>query len=156
MSIQPNNPPEDTSGPEMETYALLRQINAVMETYHRYDLRSEDITIPQFMILNYASIEGVPLSEISARMFCDNSNLTGIVDRLIAKGFVERRADPNDRRISRICLTPKGAEKLQNLRPRHHAQISRRMQALSPAQVNQLRNLLSELFEGLNDPNEGQ
>jgi MarR family 2-MHQ and catechol resistance regulon transcriptional repressor len=152
MSLQPNNPSEENNGPEMEAYALLRQINVMMETYHRYDLRSEGLTVPQFMILNYASDEGVPLSEISARMLCDNSNLTGIVDRLISKGYIERRSDPNDRRVSRICLTDQGAEKLRNLRPRHHAQVNRRMRTLSQPQVEQLRNLLSELFDGLTDP----
>jgi MarR family transcriptional regulator, 2-MHQ and catechol-resistance regulon repressor len=136
---------------EFEAYTLLRQINSLMETHNRYDLRSEDLTVPQFMILNYATPDGVALSEISARMFCDNSNLTGIVDRLIAKGFVERRPDPQDRRVSLICLTPQGADKLRNLRPRHHASVSRRMRKLSTREVQQLRDLLQTLFRGLTE-----
>jgi len=101
------------------------------------------------MILNYASRSGVPLSEISARMMCDNSNLTGIVDRLIAKGYVERRPDPNDRRVSLICLTEAGAEKLRNLRPRHHEKLRKRMRSLSEHEVYQLRELLKSLYSSL-------
>ncbi|NTW00229.1 MAG: MarR family transcriptional regulator [Oscillochloris sp.] len=136
---------------ELEAYTLLRQVNSMMDTYNRYDLRSEDLTVPQFMILSYATSEGVPLSAISSRMLCDNSNLTGIVERLISKGFVERRPDPQDRRVSLICLSSAGAEKLRRIKPRHHARVSRRMRSLAPPEVVQLRNLLQTLFEGLQD-----
>lgn len=149
MSVQPEPPMTEQASPELEAYALLRQVNSMMDTYNRYDLRSEELTIPQFMILNYATPDGVPLSEISVRMLCDNSNLTGIVDRLISKGYVERRPDPQDRRVSLICITATGAEKLRRIKPRHHARVSRRMRSLSHEQVYELRNLLRQLFEGL-------
>lgn len=149
MSMQHESLVVEQVSPELEAYALLRQINSVMDTYNRYDLRSEELTVPQFMILNYATADGVPLSEISARMLCDNSNLTGIVDRLISKGYVERRPDPQDRRVSLICITSAGAEKLRRIRPRHHARVSRRMRTLSHDQVYELRNLLQQLFNGL-------
>lgn len=138
--------------PELEAYMLLRQVNSIMDTYNRYDLRREGLTIPQFTILNHATPEGIPLSEISARMLCDNSNLTGIVDRLISKGLVERRPDPQDRRVSLICLTPAGAEKLRSIRPHHHANVSRRMRSLSEREVQQLRDLLRTLYQALQDP----
>lgn len=137
--------------PALEAYSLLRQINSMLEIFNRYDLRGEGLTVPQFAILNHATPEGVPLSEISARMLCDNSNLTGIVDRLLSKGLVERRPDPQDRRVSLICLTQAGAEKLRNIRPRHHASVSRRMDALSEHEVQQLRDLLHMLHRNLED-----
>ncbi|PDW04132.1 MarR family winged helix-turn-helix transcriptional regulator [Candidatus Viridilinea mediisalina] len=154
MSVQSNLPPSEQPSPELEAYSLLRQINSMMEMYNRYDLRSEELTIPQFMILNYATTEGVPLSEISTRMLCDNSNLTGIVDRMISKGYVERRPDPQDRRVSLICLTSAGAEKLRRIKPRHHARVSRRMRSLSETQVQELRGLLQQLYVGLQLPAE--
>jgi DNA-binding MarR family transcriptional regulator len=149
MSMQPDTPSTDHASPEFEAYSLLRQINSMLEMHNRYDLRNEELTVPQFMILNYANADGVPLSDISARMLCDNSNLTGIVDRLISKGFVERRPDPQDRRVSLICVTPTGAEKLRRIKPRHHARVSRRMRSLSLEQVHELRDLLQQLFAGL-------
>jgi MarR family transcriptional regulator, 2-MHQ and catechol-resistance regulon repressor len=152
MSVQSDLPTAEQASPELEAYTLLRQINSMMEMHNRYDLRSEELTIPQFMILNHATSDGVPLSEISSRMLCDNSNLTGIVDRLISKGFVERRPDPQDRRVSLICLTSAGAEKLRRIKPRHHARVSRRMRSLSQDQVHELRDLLQQLFEGLQFP----
>ncbi|WP_129626873.1 MarR family winged helix-turn-helix transcriptional regulator [Candidatus Oscillochloris fontis] len=153
MSILPDISSSDVMAaePELEAYTLLRQVNLMMDTYNRYDLRREDLTVPQFMILNYATPEGMPLSTISSRMLCDNSNLTGIVERLASKGYVERRPDPQDRRVSLICLTAAGAEKLRRIKPRHHAGVSRRMRTLAPHEVAQLRHLLQTLFDGLLD-----
>jgi DNA-binding MarR family transcriptional regulator len=141
----------DTSASEdeLEAYTLLRQVNSMLDTYNRYDLRNEELTVPQFAILSHATPEGVPLSEISARMLCDNSNLTGIVDRLISKGLVERRPDPQDRRVSLICLTSQGADKLRRIRPRHYASVRERLRALSQTEVQQLRTLLQSLYEDL-------
>ncbi|NNJ10089.1 MarR family transcriptional regulator [Chloroflexales bacterium ZM16-3] len=140
---------------EFEAYTLLRQVNSMLETYNRYDLRSEELTMPQFLILTYATPVGVPLSAISSRMLCDNSNLTGIVERLISKGYVERRPNPQDRRVSLICLTTAGAEKLRRIKPRHHARVSRRMRSLAPSEVAQLHNLLQMLFQGLQEQPSG-
>lgn len=149
MVVQPDTRISEPEPPELEAYTLLRQVNSMMDTYNRFDLRSEDLTMPQFMILNYATADGVPLSEISAQMLCDNSNLTGIVDRLISKGYVRRKPDPQDRRVSLICLTPAGAEKLRRIKPRHHARVSRRMRSLSKTQVQELRDILQRLYAGL-------
>ncbi len=159
MRVQPDHQFADIHAPAspelaFETYTLLRQVNSMLDTYNRYDLRSEELTVPQFMIMNYATSDGVPLSTISTRMLCDNSNLTGIVDRLISKGYVERRPDPEDRRVSLICLTETGAEKLRSIRPRHHERVSSRMRSLAPDEVVQLRQLLQALFTGLQEGNE--
>ncbi len=149
MTNVPNENEKNGMRPEIEAYSLLRQINSMLEIFNRYDLRGADLTVPQFAILNHATQEGVPLSEISTRMLCDNSNLTGIVDRLISKGLVERRPDPQDRRVSLICLTQAGTEKLRSIRPHYHASVSRRMHALSEQEMQQLRDLLHVLHQGL-------
>jgi DNA-binding MarR family transcriptional regulator len=144
VRLDPQNPL-----PELEAYLLLRRINYMFDLLNRYDLRKHDLTIPQFAILNHATADGVPLSEISAQMLCDNSNLTGIVDRLVSKGYIERQPNPQDRRVSLIRLTPAGAEKLRSIRPRHHMLVSRRMRRVGPEQVQQLRDLLQALYDGL-------
>ncbi len=53
-----------------------------------------------------------PLSmgKIGERLFCDASYVTDLVDRLEAQGLIERRPDPNDRRVKLIALTPAGEE----------------------------------------------
>jgi DNA-binding MarR family transcriptional regulator len=52
----------------------------------------------------------LPMSAPAERLFCDASNVTGIADRLEARGFVERRSAAGDRRVKALTLTPAGAE----------------------------------------------
>ena len=52
--------------------------------------------------------DGVPMSSLAGKLFCDASNVTGIVDRLEARGLVERRVAPDDRRVKQLVLTDSG------------------------------------------------
>ena len=47
------------------------------------------------------------LSELGEQVYMDPSTLTGIVDRLEKKGYLERRQNPNDRRSILVDLTDK-------------------------------------------------
>jgi DNA-binding MarR family transcriptional regulator len=49
-----------------------------------------------------------PMYELAEALACDASNVTGLVDRLEARGFVERRPTPADRRVRALVLTPAG------------------------------------------------
>jgi DNA-binding MarR family transcriptional regulator len=53
--------------------------------------------------------DGVPMSSLAGMLFCDASNVTGIVDRLEARGLIERRPSPDDRRVKLLVLTEDGA-----------------------------------------------
>lgn len=48
------------------------------------------------------------MSEIAGFLRCDNSNVTGIVDGLEARGLAERTASPGDRRVKLIALSTEG------------------------------------------------
>jgi DNA-binding MarR family transcriptional regulator len=50
----------------------------------------------------------IPMSVLAERLFCDASNVTGLVDRLEARGLVERRSHDHDRRVKALTLTPSG------------------------------------------------
>ena len=56
--------------------------------------------------------EGLPLNELRDALCCVGSNVTAIVDRMERDRLVERRRDPDDRRVIRLYLGPAGREKL--------------------------------------------
>jgi DNA-binding MarR family transcriptional regulator len=81
------------------------------------------------------------MSALADALHCDNSNVTGIADRLEAAGLVVRRPAPHDRRVKTLVLTPAG-EKVR-------AEVERRMSipppgiaALSDADARKLRDIL--------------
>src|SRR5918998_6047577 len=51
----------------------------------------------------------LPMSVLAENVGCDASNITGIVDRMEARGLIERRDSPKDRRVKLIALTDEGA-----------------------------------------------
>jgi MarR family transcriptional regulator, organic hydroperoxide resistance regulator len=51
----------------------------------------------------------IPMSALAEFLVCDASNVTGIVDRLEARGLIERRPAPKDRRVKMLAVTGKGA-----------------------------------------------
>ena len=54
--------------------------------------------------------EPMTMSAMAHALQCDNSNVTGIADRLEAMGLVERRAAEHDRRVKTLVITDKGSE----------------------------------------------
>jgi DNA-binding MarR family transcriptional regulator len=89
-----------------------------------------------------------PMSALAERLFCDASNVTGIVDRLEKRGLVERRSAERDRRVKALTLTPAGVE----LREEVMALMSEPPEAiasLSVADQRTLRDILARAVEQL-------
>jgi DNA-binding MarR family transcriptional regulator len=76
--------------------------------------RELDLSPPQMIALRFLR-DGKPMGELAEVMHCDNSNITGIVDRLEQRGLVERRPAQHDRRVKLLVLTEEGARLREEL-----------------------------------------
>jgi DNA-binding MarR family transcriptional regulator len=56
------------------------------------------------------------MRHIAQQLKCEPSNVTGIIDRLEARGLAERRLDPADRRVKLAAATDRGKETASRLR----------------------------------------
>jgi len=86
----------------------------------------------------------VPMSVLAGSMFCDASNVTGIVDRLEARGLIERRPSEHDRRVKMLAVTAEG----RRVRARLIERLSQpppELAALEPAEQRALRDALRPL-----------
>ena len=63
-----------------------------------------------FALMNLQPDTPIKLSDLASKLRCDNSNVTGIADRLEAAGLAERRPHPTDRRVKTLVLTERGSE----------------------------------------------
>ena len=96
----------------------------------------------QIMALKALGQRGpMPMSELAGALRCDTSNVTGIVDRLEARGLVVRSSAPNDRRVKLLELTDPGAELGREL-GRRMSEPPAGLSALSAADQRALRDLL--------------
>jgi DNA-binding MarR family transcriptional regulator len=90
-----------------------------------------DLTMPQLRVLFLVvSLEGATMSQIARGTRMTLSTATGVVDRLIAQGFVRRADDPDDRRVVWIVPTEKAvslAEQIIQFGQKHLSLVVRRL-----------------------------
>ena len=80
--------------------------------YAEYDdaAAAQDLTGVQARLLAVVADRPVPMNQIASVLKCEPSNITGLVDRLAARGLVTREPSPTDRRVKLITVTDAGAE----------------------------------------------
>jgi DNA-binding MarR family transcriptional regulator len=86
--------------------------------------------------------EPLPMSALAERLFCDASNVTGIADRLEARGLVRRQSSEGDRRVKALTITPAGT-KLRKQVMELMSQPPDAIAALSEADQRALRDILA-------------
>ncbi|MFD7284385.1 MarR family winged helix-turn-helix transcriptional regulator [Streptomyces sp. NPDC057539] len=105
------------------------------------------LTGAQARVLGLLSLEPLPMRGIARKLKCEPSNVTGIVDRLEARGLVERRPDPADRRVKLAAPTEEGRETATRLRD--SLDFAREpLAALSDEERGTLRDLLKRMLGG--------
>lgn len=68
------------------------------------------ITMPQFIILNFMEKQGESrMTDLAKFMSVTTAAMTGLIDRLVRDGYVERAEDPDDRRIIKVMATARGS-----------------------------------------------
>lgn len=96
-----------------------------------------------------AQLKGpVPMRGLATLLVCDASNVTGIVDRLEARGLVRREPDPADRRVKNVVATDEGHETIRRVRAEMQATHSA-LDALDEDERATLFTLLERLRPGL-------
>jgi DNA-binding MarR family transcriptional regulator len=94
--------------PGSEAWSLLHWL-FVTNKQHTFAIAQEFDLAPQQMItLRMLGAGPRKMSELANALFCDNSNVTGIVDRLEERGLVRREAAAGDRRVKLLVLTKEG------------------------------------------------
>jgi DNA-binding MarR family transcriptional regulator len=135
--------------PDVSLWVRLLEAHNLMLADIRKRLASA-ATMPRFDLLaNLEREDGQTLASLSRRMLVTAGNLTGLVDRAERDGVVERRADPKDRRLSRVFLTAKGRALVTTLLPGHADHISELVSGLDAGERRELRRLLGKLRDAL-------
>jgi DNA-binding MarR family transcriptional regulator len=100
--------PDPTGTPATEIQAMLGMLFGRQRRRFLIAAGELDLHPAQAGVLLHLATP-LPMTEIAARLGCDNSNVTGLIDRLQARGLVERRPSPEDRRVRLVELTEAGA-----------------------------------------------
>ena len=137
----------DDHGDELRLWLRLLTCTTMIEGEVRGRLRERfDVTLPRFDLM--AQLDKVPdgmtLSDVSKRMMVSNGNVTGLVERLVESGHVDRRTSETDRRVQVIRLTKLGRAEFRKMAEEHETWIAEIFTDLSPKDVRDLMRLLAK------------
>jgi len=127
--------------------ALMVAHDAQQRRTHEF-MKGFGLTVHQYNVLRIlrgAGPEGKPSQSIAADMISKVPDVTRLVDRLSAAGLAARRPDPDDRRVVRVVILPKGLDLLARMdEPIHdlHAQV---LADLSAEELATLTELLARI-----------
>src|ERR1700733_12787952 len=81
-----------------------------------------DLSPSQFNILNllYEKPGGCTQIDLSRQLIMHQSNVTGLVDRLEARGLLQRQDSLTDRRAVNVVLTPAGRKIIRQIQPHYY------------------------------------
>lgn len=115
-----------------------------------FTLKERGLTQTQYNVLRIlrgAGAEGLPSGEVAERMITREPDITRLLDRMEARGWVHRRKDPADRRITRAWITLPGRELVDQL-DAPVAEMQRHCLAhLGEAKLAELSDLLGTVRE---------
>lgn len=107
------------------------------------ELRALGLSIPQFDVLStLTEREGITQGDLAQRLYVTKGNVSGLIDRLVEAGLVERRAIPGDRRSHALHLTDRGAKAAQAGIAAQRAFVARTLGRLPAEDVAELDRIL--------------
>ncbi|NEB02501.1 MarR family transcriptional regulator [Streptomyces sp. SID13726] len=130
----------------MEVVELIGDVVARFYSDYEDAAAEHALTGAQARLLSLLSLEPLPMRKLARKLRCEPSNVTGIVDRLEARGLVERRPDPADRRVKVAAATESGRAVARGLR--EGLRFAREpLAGLSRGEQESLRDLLRRMLE---------
>jgi len=139
----------DLSTNEKVLMAVVRAAEIFKRT-HSAIFRNYGLSFPQYNILRVldASRDGMnKISEVSRIMLVPGANMTGIGKRLERNGFLIRKSDPNDERVTIFEITPKGRKTLKNIEQEKDQSIETFLRGFSQNGKTEFLDKLKQLIK---------
>ncbi|MEM8647115.1 MAG: MarR family transcriptional regulator [Pseudomonadota bacterium] len=131
---------------------LVHDVARLMRTMYDRRMAPLGLTRSQWWVLNHLSFhEGISQSEFAALLDIEKATVGRLLDRLEAKGWVARKADPQDKRTKRVYLTEQVQPTLQIMRDLAAVTRDEAVRSLSAAERKQLRTMLKRMRDDLSD-----
>jgi DNA-binding MarR family transcriptional regulator len=136
--------------PGAEAWSLMHWM-MVTNKQRLFGMAREFQLAPQQMIaLRMLGASPRKMSDLADALFCDSSNVTGIVDRLEERGLVRRQSSKKDRRVKLLILTKEG-EWMRGEITKRMAQPPVPIASLSEKDQRELRDILKRAVESISE-----
>jgi DNA-binding MarR family transcriptional regulator len=137
---------------------VIRELARCYQAFQRASdahIRRTGLTPPQFdIVVTLGNTDGMTFKELGSRTLITKGTLTGVVDRLEARGLVERMASPTDGRSTLVRLTRQGDRVFREVFEPHLAFLAPAFESLPACGRKELEMRLRQLREALEKRND--
>ena len=137
----------------MNFLPTLRNLVSTYQAFERYSaphIKTMGLTMTQFdVIATLGNQPPMTCKELGEKTLVTKGTLTGVLERLEAKGIVERKINPEDGRSQMIGLTESGQTIFARIFPEHLEHLDQAFKKLSTEQLKQVEdslNILKSIF----------
>ncbi len=148
--------PHQLAGLDTRLGYLLREVSALLHNRFSEALAAHDVSPPLWAVLItlHRGEATTPLA-LARRIDADPAAMTRRLDQLEAKGLVERRRDPDDRRSVVLEMTPAGERLVPKLSAISSQITNAALEGVSPGERTRLVRALRRMLENVR-PAEGR
>jgi DNA-binding MarR family transcriptional regulator len=133
--------------PDERLANLQKQLRAIRETSRA---NPEERAFLFRILFALRNRENPPtMGELSGELGIPLSSATRMADGLVRARFVERRADPSDRRVVRLCMTERGIQFIETGKKYMRERVEQLLRRFSDEEQEQLIRLLRKLVDSL-------
>jgi DNA-binding MarR family transcriptional regulator len=130
----------------------IRRLQQIAVAVFLQEAADSGITPVQYAALqSVANQPDLDQRSLAAAAGLDTSTLASVIDRLEARGLIERHSSETDRRVRLLRLTPAGKDTLDALVPAMRRAQSKILAPLQPAEQREFMRLLKALVSGNNE-----
>ena len=135
---------EDTSG--VHLWLVLWKASRAVQAHAFKSIASQPICGSDFAVLEAVLHKGaLPVNAVGRKVQLTSGSITSAIDRLEARGLVERHAHPTDRRTRVVHLTREGKRLITGIFAEHERDMEHAASALSPSERATLIRLLKKV-----------
>lgn len=137
---------DESTAAALRLWVIMSRAHTAVAAHAAADVSRHGLTLAEFGIIEALYHRGpMLLGEVQKRILVSSGGITFLVDRLAAKGLVERRSCETDRRARYAALTPKGTALVAEIFPSHAAVVKRAMEGIAAEEQQTAADLLREL-----------
>lgn len=137
-------------GPALDFMRLLWEVDHGLNSRSKHMRLRFGVTGPQRFAVRIVSLfPGISAGELASLLHVHPSTLTGVLDRLVRRGLLARRADPRDGRRALLTATASGRRLDRLRRGTIEASVRRALTRLEPGELAAARRALETLAASL-------
>lgn len=147
--MEQSNYNNDLTFDERVMMAIVRAAENFKRT-HSLVFKKYGLSFPQYNILRVLEASDMGQNKISVVgkiMLTPGANMTGLAKRLEQAGFIDRKPDPSDERVTLLAITPKGRDTLKKIEDEKDRAIDRILDGISTDSKTQYLEITKQIIK---------